>query len=108
MSKTNSFQTASTLSAGGKTYHFHSLKKFSQKHDISQLPFSLKILLENLLRNEDGRSVTKQDIQAFAAWLKTKIWPFSLYFGWKEKAEMPRPASRKRSFLPVGSLGSKL
>src|SRR5207253_7155670 len=39
---------------------------------ISRLPFSLKVLLENLLRNEDGRSVTKEDIQAFAQWLKTK------------------------------------
>ena len=39
---------------------------------ISRLPFSLKVLLENLLRNEDGRTVTKEDIQAVAQWLKTK------------------------------------
>jgi hypothetical protein len=39
---------------------------------ISRLPFSMKVLLENLLRNEDGRSVTKEDIQAVAQWLKTK------------------------------------
>ena len=39
---------------------------------ISRLPFSMKVLLENLLRNEDGRTVTKEDIQAVAAWLKTK------------------------------------
>ncbi|MBZ0146936.1 MAG: aconitate hydratase AcnA, partial [Pseudorhodoplanes sp.] len=39
---------------------------------ISRLPFSMKVLLENLLRNEDGRSVTREDIQAVAAWLKTK------------------------------------
>jgi aconitate hydratase len=39
---------------------------------ISRLPFSLKVLLENLLRNEDGRSITKEDLQAVAQWLKTK------------------------------------
>src|SRR6185369_2989314 len=39
---------------------------------ISRLPFSLKVLLENLLRNEDGRTVTKEDIQGFAQWLKAK------------------------------------
>ena len=68
MSKTNSFQTASTLSVGGKTYHFHSLKKFAQKHDISKLPFSLKILLENLLRQEDGVVVKKETIENMARW----------------------------------------
>src|SRR3982075_2523911 len=39
---------------------------------ISRLPFSMKVLLENLLRNEDGRTVTKEDLQAVAQWLKTK------------------------------------
>src|SRR5437763_11878101 len=39
---------------------------------ISRLPFSMKVLLENLLRHEDGRTVTKDDIQAVAKWLKTK------------------------------------
>src|ERR1700716_3426189 len=39
---------------------------------ISRLPFSLKVLLENLLRNEDGRTVTKEDLQGVAQWLKPK------------------------------------
>ncbi|TIV89696.1 MAG: hypothetical protein E5V85_34340, partial [Mesorhizobium sp.] len=39
---------------------------------IAQLPYSMKVLLENLLRNEDGRSVTKESIQAVAAWLADK------------------------------------
>ena len=39
---------------------------------ISQLPYSMKVLLENLLRNEDGRSVTKDDIEAVAGWLTDK------------------------------------
>jgi aconitate hydratase len=43
-----------TFTADGKTFHFYSLKKYSEKHDISHLPYSLKILLENLLRHEDG------------------------------------------------------
>ena len=68
MSKTNSFQTASTIQVGGKTYHFHSLKKFAQKHDIAKLPFSLKILLENLLRQEDGVVVKKETIEKMAQW----------------------------------------
>ncbi|MEN9723049.1 MAG: aconitate hydratase 1 [Pseudomonadota bacterium] len=68
MSKTNSFETASTLAVAGKTYHFHSLKKFSKTQDISRLPFSLKILLENLLRQEDGVIVKKETIQNLAKW----------------------------------------
>ncbi|MBI1392699.1 MAG: aconitate hydratase AcnA [Alphaproteobacteria bacterium] len=60
-----------TLTAGDATYEIFSLKA-AEKHigDISRLPFSLKVLLENLLRFEDGRSVVVDDIKAFAAWLK--------------------------------------
>ena len=39
---------------------------------ISRLPYSMKVLLENLLRHEDGKTVTAEDIQAVAAWLKTR------------------------------------
>jgi aconitate hydratase len=61
-----------TLSVGGKPYAIYSLKA-AETHfgDLSRLPFSLKVLLENLLRFEDGRSVTTEDISAFADWLKT-------------------------------------
>ncbi|MDR3606414.1 MAG: aconitate hydratase AcnA [Oligoflexia bacterium] len=66
----NSFQTASTLSVGGKNYRYHSLKNFAKAHgkDITRLPFSLRILLENLLRHEDGIAVKKKDIEALANW----------------------------------------
>ena len=66
----NSFGTHSTLEVNGSTYHFHSLKTFAQasKTDLSRLPFSLKILLENLLRHEDGTTVKKKDIEALAHW----------------------------------------
>jgi len=57
-----------TLTANGKTYHFHSLKKLGEKHDVARLPFSLKILLENLLRHEDGENITAEDIAAVAGW----------------------------------------
>jgi aconitate hydratase len=57
-----------TLTANGKTYHFYSLKKLGQKHDLARLPYSLKILLENLLRHEDGENITAEDIAAVARW----------------------------------------
>jgi aconitate hydratase len=59
---------------GNKTYHYFSLKAAEKNglEGISQLPFSMKVLLENLLRFEDGRSVTKEDIEAVAAWLVNK------------------------------------
>ena len=64
----NSFGTLSSLDVNGKSYHFHSLKKFAGAHKIEHLPFSLKILLENLLRQEDGVAVTKKEIEALAKW----------------------------------------
>ncbi len=74
MTSLDSFKCAKTLKVGTKTYVYYSLPE-AEKHGlrgISRLPFSLKVLLENLLRHEDGRSVTKEDIQGFAQWLKTK------------------------------------
>ena len=60
-----------TLSAGGRTYAYYSLAEAEKEiGDVSRLPFSLKVLLENLLRFEDGRSVTVDDVRAFADWLK--------------------------------------
>ena len=59
----NSFGTRSTLSVAGKTYTYHSLKKIP-----NTLPYSLKILLENLLRYEDGVVVKKKDIEALTKW----------------------------------------
>jgi aconitate hydratase len=64
----NSFQTQATLNHGGKAYRYHSLKAFAQGGRLDRLPFSLKILLENLLRQEDGIAVKKKDIEALANW----------------------------------------
>jgi aconitate hydratase len=60
-----------TLSVGDRTYDYFSLPE-AGLGDISRLPFSLKVLLENLLRHEDGRTVTVDDVRAVAAWLETR------------------------------------
>src|SRR5512132_946511 len=63
----DSFKTKTRLTAGGKTYDIFSLKAFEKTAPAAaRLPFSLRILLENLLRNEDGRTVTKEDVLALA------------------------------------------
>ena len=74
MTSLDSFNCARTLKVGAKIYAYYSLPVAEKNglKGISRLPFSMKVLLENLLRNEDGRSVTKEDILAVAAWLKTK------------------------------------
>jgi aconitate hydratase A / 2-methylisocitrate dehydratase len=74
MTSLDSFKCARQIKVGAKTYSYFSLPAAEKNglKGISRLPFSLKVLLENLLRNEDGRSVTKDDLLAFAQWLKTK------------------------------------
>ena len=64
----DSFATREHLSVNGQTYTIFSLEKLGQRFDISKLPYSMKILLENLLRCEDGVSVTKASIEAVAQW----------------------------------------
>jgi aconitate hydratase len=70
----DSFKSRKTLKVGAKTYAYYSLEAAAQNGlgDISRLPMSLKVLLENLLRFEDGKTVTQSDIRAFADWLKDK------------------------------------
>ena len=69
----DSLKTRKTLEVGGKEYDYFSLEAAAEKiGDISRLPFSLKVLLENLLRFEDGRTVSTDDVQAMADWLKEK------------------------------------
>src|SRR5579872_7377390 len=74
MESLDSFKCLRPLKVGSKTYAYYSLPVAEKNglKGISRLPFSLKVLLENLLRNEDGRSVTRDDILACAQWLKTK------------------------------------
>src|ERR1700754_2513008 len=74
MASLDSFKSKKSLQVGGKTYAYYSLEAAAQNGlgDISRLPVSLKVLLENLLRFEDGKTVTVDDIKAFAGWLKDK------------------------------------
>ncbi|KQT32560.1 aconitate hydratase [Sphingomonas sp. Leaf412] len=62
-----------TLQAGGKSYDYYALDVAAQKFgDISRLPFSMKVLLENMLRFEDGKTVTEADVQAIVDWQKER------------------------------------
>jgi aconitate hydratase len=74
MTSLDSFKCARTLKVGTKSYIYYSLPAAEKNglKGISRLPFSMKVLLENLLRNEDGRTVTKDDLLAFTQWLKAK------------------------------------
>ncbi len=64
----NSFSARDTLRVGDREYTYFRLDAFAKRFDLTTLPYSLKILLENLVRFEDGRSVTKDDIEALASW----------------------------------------
>ena len=65
--------TRDSLEVGGKTIHYYSIAKAAEQiGDVSRLPFSMKVLLENLLRFEDGVTVTVEDIKAMVQWLTDK------------------------------------
>src|SRR5213080_4395311 len=70
MSTVNSFGSRTALAVGGRTFQTYSLRALEQAGfaDVARLPYSLKILLENLLRHEDGRFVKAADIEALAKW----------------------------------------
>ena len=65
---TNSFDAKASLAVGDRSYEIYRLDALQERFDIARLPFSLKILLENLLRNEDGESIRVKDIEALASW----------------------------------------
>ncbi|MCL7943008.1 aconitate hydratase AcnA [Marinobacter sp. ATCH36] len=69
----DSLNTLSSLEAGGKTYHYYSLPKAADTlGNIDKLPFSLKVLLENLLRNQDDETVDRGHIDAMVEWMKDR------------------------------------
>ncbi|MCB1650723.1 MAG: aconitate hydratase AcnA [Alphaproteobacteria bacterium] len=69
----DTLKTRKTLTVDGKDYDYFSLNEAAKSiGDVSRLPYTLKVLLENLLRFEDGRTVTTDDVKALAGWLKTK------------------------------------
>ena len=64
----DTFATRSPLTVGHEDFTIFSLARLGERFDLKRLPFSMKILLENLLRNEDGVSVTAEHIRAVAEW----------------------------------------
>src|SRR3954471_5309963 len=64
----NSFDSRSELRVGDRTFEIYRLDALQSKFDVARLPFSLKVLLENLLRNEDGVGVRSEDVEALASW----------------------------------------
>jgi aconitate hydratase len=82
MTSLDSFKCLKTLKVGGKTYVYYSLPTAEKNglEGISKLPYSMKVLLENLLRNEDDRTVKKADILAVAKWLKKRALEHEIAF----------------------------
>jgi aconitate hydratase len=70
----DTFKSRRTLKVGNKNYDYFSLKaaEAAGVGDVSNLPFSLKVLMENLLRNEDGFTVYSDDVKAMGEWTKNK------------------------------------
>ncbi|HEY7074054.1 MAG TPA: aconitase family protein, partial [Solirubrobacteraceae bacterium] len=68
MAAENSFDARSALEVGGRDYTIFRLDALQERFDVARLPFSLKVLLENLLRNEDGAAVTAEHVEALARW----------------------------------------
>src|SRR5438067_3708873 len=64
----NSFDARGTLTVGDRSFEIFRLEALQSKYDVARLPFSLKILLENLLRTEDGETVRAHDVEALARW----------------------------------------
>jgi aconitate hydratase len=68
VSAEDSFGARATLEVGGREFEIHRLDALQQRFDVARLPYSLKVLLENSLRLEDGTSVSSDDVEAIAGW----------------------------------------
>ena len=64
----DSFGARDTLEAGGGSYGIYRLDALQEQFDVARLPYSIKVLLENVLRLEDGESVSRDDVEAIANW----------------------------------------
>ena len=82
MTSLDSFKCRKTLKVGSKTYIYYSLPTAEKNglKGISRLPYSMKVLLENLLRNEDDRTVKKEDILAVVKWMKKRALEHEIAF----------------------------
>ena len=71
----NSFQTLKTLTTKSGTYGYYDLQELERKGvaEVSRLPFSIRVMLESLLRNEDGYQVTREDIEALARAVRERV-----------------------------------
>ena len=99
----NSFGSLSTLSVGGKAHSIHRLAAIEQVHpQAKKLPFSLKVLLENLLRNENGLSVRKADIEAILPVRCGEVGEILLLRDRTNRLEPARPRSRRQQVPPFG------
>lgn len=78
----DSFKSKSTLTVGGKTYTYYSIAEAEKNglKGVSQLPGSMKVVLENLLRFEDNRTVKKEDILAIAEWLVSRTSEYEIQY----------------------------
>src|ERR671910_1275143 len=68
MSTGDSYGSRAALEVSGREYEIHRLDALQKKFDVARLPYSLKVLLENALRLEDGTSVTADPVEAIATW----------------------------------------
>src|ERR671910_206787 len=68
MSTGDSYGSRAALEVSGREYEIHRLDALQRRYDVARLPYSLKVLLENALRLEDGESVTREDAEAIATW----------------------------------------
>src|SRR5919106_3223129 len=64
----DSFSARSTLQVGGREFEIFRLDALQDRFDVARLPYSIKVLLENVLRLEDGTSVSAADVEAIASW----------------------------------------
>jgi aconitate hydratase len=64
----DSFAARSTLEVGGRSYEIFRIDALQARYDVARLPYTLRILLENVLRNEDGETITTSDVEAVATW----------------------------------------
>lgn len=82
MASLDSFKSKSTLTVGGKTYTYFSILEAEKNGlaGVSKLPGSMKVVLENLLRFEDNRTVKKEDILAIAEWLVTRTSEYEIQY----------------------------
>ena len=82
---TDSFQAKSTLKVGPKSYTYFDLTQLEAKYKVSRLPYSYKVLLENLLRHEDGVNITKDTIAALAKDIGERLPQVRAH--WRDKLE---------------------